>query len=261
MSRPYYRASRGHWAARINGKQRVLVKGPENKATRAKAWAEFNRLTTQGELAKGTVKELINAYWNSLQEQLKTGQLEESTVTGRRPVLMSFGRRLGRMKVAALKPHHVETWLAEDHPDTNSTTRNTRIGWIKRLFSWGVEMGLIDHSPIAKMKRPPALTRQDFIPPDQWPTLLEACTPQELRDAVEFALHTGQRVQELYRLEAKYHQPGRFTLPIQRSKGKKQSRVIWYPSALIPMVDRLSADTLLVPSFAQAVEPPGPRTI
>ena len=242
MSEPYYRPERGHWAARIDGRRRVLVQGPNDRKTKAEAWAILTRIKKEiadGIPARGTVKELVNAYWAAAERQVKIGELADSTIDRRRKVLISFGRRLGRVLVSDLRAHHVEQWLAADHPNWGATTLNTRIGWIKRVFSWGVEVGLCQRSPIAGMNRPQPTTRQDFIEPADWDRLLDACTPAELREIVGFALHSACRVEEIWKLEARYHRAGKFELPIRRSKGKRQSRVIRYPTSLSQLVCRL----------------------
>ena len=69
----------------------------------------------------------------------------------RRPILVSFGNRFGLQQATTIKAIQVETWLTETYPTINSTTRSTRIGWIKRLFSWAEQQQLIERSPIARM--------------------------------------------------------------------------------------------------------------
>ena len=148
------------------------MKGPKDKETETKAWAEYNLLSTLGAGTNGTVKSFFNAYWASAEQAQKIVELADSTMDRRPPILVSSGERRGHLKTVNVKPHHVEAWFNEAYPDCGATTKNTRLGWIKRVFSWGVEVGLCDRSPIAGMKRPTPHVRQDFIESAQWAELL-----------------------------------------------------------------------------------------
>ena len=119
-------------------------------------------------------------------------------------------------------------------------------------------MKLIDHSPIAKMRKPPALVRQDFIPPEKWPELLNACSPEQLGELVLFMLLSGCRVQEIRRLEARYHNPNlrQFVLPIIESKGKRSSRVVPYPKELASLIQRKIAEYLRRANLPHQHRPP-----
>jgi len=101
----------------------------------------------------------------------------ETTWSRREPLLRSFSKGHGRLKVTAIKPHHVVTWAGENWPDASPTTVHKGIAAIQAAFSWAHREGLSPHNPIAKVDKPTPTAREDFVLVEDWPKLLQACTP------------------------------------------------------------------------------------
>ena len=112
------------------------MKGPKNKATERAAWTEYNRLLGKGTAGEATVQEVINAYGASVEKAVERGELAASTIARQKRELVPFGVRYGHLLATDLRPIHIETWLNEERPKVNSTTRHTIIAIIKRAFSW-----------------------------------------------------------------------------------------------------------------------------
>jgi integrase len=139
------------------------------------------------------------------------------------------------------KPHHVQRWIDGNKQIKSPTTQNDRISLISGVFSWAMAMGYVRGNPIQKMSRPTRRIRQEFLPPDTWQKVLDLATDETMRDWLTVMLSTGARTQEMLRMEAKHFQEGRFVFPMEDSKGKKRSRVIYLPPEALAIVERYAA--------------------
>lgn len=230
---PWFRAQNKTWYVQVAGQQRNLGK---DKAEAFRCWHKL-----KGQQPESTprgnhrVREVLDDYWG----WLKANRAEE-TCNGRKSVLKSFGEFVpARMRIMDLQPLHVQKWLDKTYPACRSTRRNTLITWIKTACNWAVQMGYASANPIAMMEKPTPEVRQEFVPADQWPKLIAACTDQAFRDYVVMILAAGARPQEMRKFEAQHFDGSRLILPIVSSKGKKRSRVVYLPPEPLAIVQRL----------------------
>ncbi len=160
------------------------------------------------------------------------------TIKDSRP-LLSVEFLPARMRTMDLRPFHVQRWLDTTYPNCGPTRVNNLITWIKTACNWAVKMGYASANPIAMMEKPTATVRQEFLPADQWQTLIDACR-DDLKDFIAVMLISGARVQEMFKYEASHLQGERLVLFIRDSKGQKRSRVVHLPPTALAIVKRLA---------------------
>jgi integrase len=247
-ARPWLRTSTGTWHVCINGKQRYL--GTDAK----KAHEQFRRMTQSGVTGDHTVRQVVAAYWKWAKENLA-----ESTCARRRPILESFAKAMRpSLKADALRAFHVQDWLddnakkrvavkkgkrgekAVSQQPYSPTTIGDYVTLIKAVMNWAKGMGYVDRNPIEDMPKPAARIRQEFLPADTWSRVLELATDQPFRDYLIVMLSSGARPVEMGKFEACHLSGSRFILPIEKSKGKKRSRVVYLPDDALAIVRRLA---------------------
>lgn len=238
-AKPWLRASNKTWYVWHRGKQVSLG------TNKTKAMAKWHRMALQRPTKSCTVEDLIKRYWRWLKNERS-----EETVSRRKPILKSFLDFLQtsekKKQASELSPALVQEWA---NTWKNPTTRGDRIGLIKSICNWGIEYDYLEVNPVAKLKRPAANIRQDFIPADLWQKVLDLATDQVFREWLLTMISTGCRVTEMFKLEARYFDNGRFTLPITLSKGRKKSRVIYIPNEVLPTIQRLLKENPEGPIF------------
>ncbi|QDT69459.1 site-specific tyrosine recombinase XerC [Planctomycetes bacterium MalM25] len=229
--KPWFRKQTQCWYVQIKGRQIKL--GPDRDA----AHAEFHRLMCQPSRSSEPVaaRSLIARYIEWMHQHRA-----ESTSANRQPILESFSASLPKGLTAdELRPFHVLEWL---NPELGPTTRADRITLIKTVWNWGVSMGYVTSNPVARIPKPSRKARQDFVPRGRWKELLDAATDQPFRDFLAMMLLTGARTQEMLVFSAEHYDGKRFVLPIEMSKGRKRSRVVYLPSEARAIVERLVAE-------------------
>jgi integrase len=229
QSKPWYRKQTNSWYVQINGKQFNLGRD------RSKAFEEYHRLMSGQSQTHSDIlaHSLIDQYVDWMEVHRA-----QSTVAIRKLILASFQSRLPKsLRADQLRPFHVMEWLVPAH---SSTTQSDRITIIKTVWNWGVSMGYLATNPIEKMPKPQRKVRQDFLPVERWPELLGAATDLQFKDFLSVMLLTGARTQEMLIFKAKHFDGARLILPIEQSKGRKRSRVIYLPSEALAIIERLA---------------------
>lgn len=233
--KPFFRTQTQSWYVRI-GKQFI----PLGK-DRSEAFEQYHEIMVKRRRetprSDDSVAKLIDRYW-----QWSLVNLAETTCDRRKPWLKSFGSFVGpKLKVRRLRPFHVQDWLAKAFPEASDTYRHNLITVVKAALNWAVEMGYIEQSPIARMKKPRPAVRQEFVPANQWPAVV-AAAEGPLKDFLTVMLASGARVEEMFRTEAHHLNRERRSLvfEIKSSKGRKRSRVVWLPDDAYPIVNRLA---------------------
>ena len=242
-NQPWKRKSTGTWYVCLNGRQRCL--GADKK----QAYEEFRRLTQSGVTTNYTVRQVVQAYWAWAQQHHAA-----TTLRRRKPVLDSFTTTIRpMMRADALRACHVQDWLDSIQYQAAvkggkrgvRTTTEKRLGpttvgeyitLIKGLMNWAVRMGYVYRNPIAAMPRPTARVRQEYVPAELWPRLLELSTDEPFRDYLFVMLSTGARATEMFTFEAQHLHSNRLILPIEKSKGRKRSRVVYVPDQALEIV-------------------------
>jgi integrase len=227
---PWFREQNKTWYVQLAGRQINLGKD------KTAAFREWHRLKGNGAPLKDhPVRAVLEAHWTWLQSNRSP-----ETWKPREKILKTFGLSIPpKLRVSQLRPFHVQAWIDKNYATNGPTRKADLIATIKTAINWGVKMGYADASPIATMEKPERQVRQEFVPFDQWQTLLDSCKP-DLRDFVAVILISGARPQEMLKYEANHFDGERLTLPIQDSKGKKRSRVVHLPPLALEIVKRLA---------------------
>lgn len=231
IPQPWFRQQNKTWYVQLNGRQINLGKDE------AKAYQEYHRLMANGVPDRDwTVRQVLDAYWNWAKDNLA-----ETTASRRESVIRAFGESLpANLKASQLKGLHVQRWI--DANDWNATTQSDFITLISGIVNWAIGLGYMEKNPLKTMRKPQAVVRQEFLPADLWPRVLELATDQEFRDYLVMMLSTGARPQELPIIEAKHFDGQKIVLPIGKSKGRKRSRVIYLPPEALEIVQRLAKE-------------------
>lgn len=196
---PRHRADRDHWYGQIDRQRIVLAHG---KGSKQKAKEELIRLLADAQSRPAhrpedwLVGELCERRLDWLLEHTKP-----STWKGDQWYLNEFTKALGRLRVSALRVHHVTDWL-RSKPRWGSMTRRRAVVVIKAVFSWARRQGLIAASPIDALERPPATTRPTCAGKDTLAQILPWVRSNEFRDYLTVLAECGCRPSELSRLAA-----------------------------------------------------------
>lgn len=237
--KPFFRKQTQCWYVQIGKKQIRL--GTDEEDAREEYHKIMTRRRENTVHATDSVQTLLNRYldWCKVNRA-------DSTFDRRLPIIKSFGLSVGPgLKIPKLRPYHIQRWIDEKYSDPHrhsDTYRNTLITAVKGAIEWAAEQGYIEHSPIARMKKPRAAIRQLFIPSAKWSEIYKAARDEYLRDFLVVMLASGARPQEMFKIEARHFDPGgsRLVFGIPESKGEAASRVIYLPSEALEIVDRLA---------------------
>lgn len=228
FSKPWFRKQNQTWYVTLNGKQHNLGRDKDQ------AFDKYARLLHQRHQPESNVRRLLNRYWDWVQKNRAA-----TTCAKMRPRLESFGGFISAtLTTKQLKPHHVQDWLDARFPNANPTYRNTLITTIKGAMNWAAGLGIIESSPIAAMRKPPVKIRQEFIAAPDWPTILDAARDTDFRELLTVMFSSGCRVEEIIDMEAHHYQSGRIVFPIDESKGRRRSRVIYLPAEAQEIIER-----------------------
>ena len=110
------------------------------------------------------------------------------------------------------------------------------------VFNWAQKMRYLERNPIKGMPKPDRTIREEFLPIDIWPKLLEAASDEQFRDWLMVMLLSGCRTEEMFKFKAQHFDEDRFVLPITDSKGRKQVRIIYLPDKALSIVERLTKE-------------------
>jgi integrase len=153
--------------------------------------------------------------------------------------------------ISAITDSFLREFIQRFYGRTTTTTQHGVARRIQRLLNWAVAEGLIERSPLKHFRKPPQTRREAFITPDDYAKLVRA-TNEPYRSAVKFLYHTGARPQEIRKLEAGWLQGNKFVLPVDQSKGKRKSRVIYLDAMALRIAQRLCQATPTGPIFLNA---------
>ena len=157
-------------------------------------------------------------------------------------------------------PAQVTDWLGRN-PHWNGTSQRGAITALQRAFNWGVHNHGLGRNPIAGMEKPQARRRDDVITPDEFELLLGHVEDQAIRDLLVVSFDCGARPQEVKALEARHLDLAQqcAVLPTEEAKGKRQPRVILFPTARSTGVITWLAGAWTGPCSAIRSATPGPR--
>jgi integrase len=250
--KPFYRAFDDWWYAQLdaNGKrsQKRLVKG---KANEKAAYQAFHRLMADGAdlppPAKLTAAKCCDLFLDWSQKH-NTPQ----TYAWYRGYLQSFCDLFGSVPALDLKPFHVTRWL-----DSNVGWKGSRrcaVTALKRAFNWCDDEGVLPHSPLKKVKKPPQACRERVLTADERQTILTGIKDRPFREFAFALLETGCRPGEA-RTVCAHHVSldlGAWVFPPKEHKtgGKTgKPRVIYLSPAMLDLTKRLMRENSDGPLF------------
>jgi integrase len=158
-----------------------------------------------------------------------------------------------------LKAHHVDAWV-DAHDWGPSCKRGAMIA-VARAMNWAMKKGHIETNPIfRKLDKPAAGKRDVVLSPAAFKKLL-AYMDGEFRDLVHTAWETGCRPQEITKVEARHVdlKNGRWVFPVEESKGKAKSRIVYLSKAALATTKRLLAKHPTGPLFRRPCGEPWSR--
>jgi len=249
--KPFFRPARNLWYVQIGGKQINLG------SDEAKAFKEYHRLMQQRADEKPLQPTLA-----AMSQQLVVVIIDEYLSwceKNRAPAtygwyhcrLNSFCQAIpASLTVEQLKPHHVQSWV-DSQTGLASGSRRNLITAVKRAFSWAEELGYIDRTPLAHMKKPAAGKREQIVTTAQYDAVLHRTPDQAFKDLVTVTWETGCRPQESLRVEARHVDlvGGRWVLPASESKGKRIPRVIYLTPKALEITKRVMQANPTGPMF------------
>jgi integrase/recombinase XerD len=210
-----------------------------------------DRLTESQEVAPAdawTVAELCNEFlaWSARHNSRRTWATYGY-------YLGDFCRQAGQVLLRDLKPFHVNRWL-DSHPDETwgLSTRRGAITAVKRACSWAVDEGLLESSPVKRIKRPPQQRRERIYTEAERDQVLAACTDEEFRRYLTALLETGARPGEVISVEARHFDPASKCWVLEEHKTRKktgQLRMVWLTDAMVELCRELAAAQPAGPLF------------
>lgn len=235
--KPWYRKSTRSWYVQVGRKQVRL--GRDKQA----AWAKYYKLMSvpRGAESEGkiTIATLVGLYLAWCEKNRAPSTYEKNRLH-----LRGFMKCVSKtLLVSDLKPHYVQRWIDTRYGGLSNTYKHTAITVLKAAMNWAVDQGYIDHSPIARVKKPQPAIRDFFVRPADWPRLLASARGQAFKDYVAVMLSTGARPQELRHVEARHfdRELRRLYFPCDESKGKRNQRAVYLDDLAFAVVERLAA--------------------
>jgi integrase len=232
--RPFFRAPRGLWYVQLDGKQHNL--GPDKDA----AFTRYHALMQQRaedppapEFAADPrlVIVLVDEFLDWCEKHRA-----DDTYRWYKDRLESFCKSIeATLTVDLLRPHHVQKWVDHYPVPLKAGSRRNLIAAVKRVMKWAEEMGHIERSPLAHLKKPGCGRKELVVTPEQYQALLARTKDQAFKDLLTVTWETGCRPQESLRVEARHVDVNgsRWLFPASESKGKKIPRVVYLtPKAL-----------------------------
>ena len=215
--KPYFRKSTQRWVCTIDGKRITL--GADKRLAHDKFHElMLNRDQVASELS--TVYELSQVYLDWCEQNRSKG-----TYQNQKRYLQSFISSIGRrLKIGALKAHHLTKWL--ESFNCTSTSKNDAVSIAQRMFNWAVEQQYILVSPIARVAKPRRKRREVVYTAEQWKAIQEHANG-ELESLLNFLWLTGCRPREARILTGNHVHDDLVIFPPDQSKGEADARVIY----------------------------------
>ena len=141
---PWFRKSRKSWFVTLNGKQVDLQTADRKEATRRWHQLALNEPAEPVTRPQLTAKELFARFLEWAEKHTRPRSYEWYSY-----FLVEFATKLPEKLLASeLRPFWVTRWL-DNRPGWNSTSHHSAITCVKRAFSWGIQQGYFDSSPVA----------------------------------------------------------------------------------------------------------------
>ena len=174
--KPWYRKQTKSWYVQIDGRQIRL--GTKKRD----AWNKYHEVMSNGVHPSSTVTmgSLLGKYLDWCEQHLAPPTYKKNQFHVNR-----FRAQVKPLLAATdVKPLHVQRWIDKQYRGRSATYKNIAITAVKAAFNWAVEQGYIDHSPIARMKKPRCACREFYVPVVDWLSVLNAARGQQFKDLV-----------------------------------------------------------------------------
>jgi integrase len=257
---PWFWDQLQEWCVRIDNKRHRLGKNPEGAPTPSKnkkgKWivpdeiSKAFHLLRAGEKKKEVPSDSVKAIVDLFLDWTKTHRapLTHLWYLGH---LQSFVDSLtpATLAVDRLKSHHIDTWI--DSHDWGPSTRRGAMTAVARCMNWAAKKDRIAHNPIyRKLDKPAASKREVVLSAKDFAAILKH-TSGEFRELIETVWETGCRPEEIVKVEARHVElkNERWKFPIDESKGKKKSRIVYLSDKALKLTKRLMAEHPTGPLF------------
>lgn len=243
--KPWFRPARNVWYVTIDGVQHNL--GSDEDA----AFERYHRLMAErhspGEVGRsgtdvgGQVDDFVETLAVKFVAWCQKHR-SPATAVWYKERIESFLEHAGDIRVANLKPFHLEDWC-DAHPKWSPGMRRGAIIAAQRCLNWAVKMGHLGHSPIAHCEKPQAGRRERLLTTDEYGKLISLVKDEPFRDLLTVSWEVGCRPQESLIVEARHVDLAnqRWVFEKQLSKGKKQQRVVYLTDKAREICERLVA--------------------
>lgn len=229
--KPWFRPSRGLWYVTLDGQQHNL--GPDQVA----AFERYKALLASPKKRSAPSESVVFLIDRFLDWCQKNRAAE--TYRWYLDRLQAFVLTIDPdLKVAELKPYHVQAWV-DGGTDWSNGTRRNAIASVKRVFIWAEEQGYIERSPIAHLRKPRCGKKEVVVPEPHYRQMLELSKDEQFRDLLTVTWETGCRPQESLRVEARHVDVAnqRWVIPV--TPGKPDNRVVYMTDNSMTIVRRL----------------------
>lgn len=122
---------------------------------------------------ESTVNEVVSAYLQNMEFGAK--KVAPSNLQRKRDSLVAFLPTFGEMKLTELKAIQCELWLQQQQTWKSDSTSHTALAHIRAMFSWLVDLDLLDKNPFRRITRRRGKPR-DEVTEEQWQQLLRFTT-------------------------------------------------------------------------------------
>ena len=238
MRRPHPRFDtiRNAWVTKAGGRLKFLVKGPKNADTEAAAWdafyvhmAKLGQPVGIASIPTITLGALCDRYGEWMEREVAADRMKPRTRDYYRDHLQSFLNSVGgRRPALGIPPHEVEMYKTSWHS----------VQTVQRLYNWGVEMGIVEKNPFAKITKPELGERERILTPTETARLLRA-TDRFFRWFLLAMRHTIARPQEIRLIQWKhllYEPTPMFVLKDFKAKKRRKEKTA---VRIIPLDDRM----------------------
>jgi integrase len=270
--KPWFRASKNAWYVEYNFKQIRLGEHPagEPPPKRGKlGWnppldivRAFNRLIIDGSAqpialddpAVATICDLFLA-WSQKHHK-------DSTYAWNKSFLESFANfeRTGHLLATKLKPLHVTRWL-DAHPSWKGS-RTCAVTVVKRAFNWAESEGVLDVSPLKKLKKPPPPVRDRLLSIEERAEIMGAARGPAFKQFLVAMQESGCRPGEIRTVEARHTDLALGVWVFDEHKTAKKTgkpRVVYLTPTLLAMTTELVGRNPTGPLFLNSRGKPWTR--
>lgn len=249
--KPFFKQARGVWYVEIARKQHNLGPDKDEGFRRYHALMAESPKERPQRVAPQSLAAIIDAFleWVSCRRAADTYEWY-------RYRLERFAQRYPSLRIADLRPFHVETWV--DSFKFSITSRRNYLRSVKRCLKWAKKQGYINSNPIADLEVPAGEAKEVFITQAEFSAFLAYVRNPALADLVNVTWETGCRPQESLRVEARHVDLAnqRWVLAKSESKSKKNVRVIYLTEAAVNITKRLMAANPEGPLFRNSAGRP-----